>query len=141
MSESAAAISAVPVHAVSDLDRLKRLVLADISSPNSRRAYGKALEDFLAWYRAEPRGRFRSSLCRSTGRACLRNERDFLDDLCQTRSLVQEYLNQRVSCLRRCERARRNGEPEFWARFEFLDRTHALPPATAVVSREYTSPG
>jgi hypothetical protein len=37
---------------------MKRLVLAGISSPNSRRAYGKALEDFLAWSRAQPRGPF-----------------------------------------------------------------------------------
>jgi len=59
VSEPAAAVSAVvPAHAASDLDRLKRLVLAGISSPNSRRAYGKALEDFLGWYRAGPRGPF-----------------------------------------------------------------------------------
>jgi integrase len=48
----------VPARAGSDLDRLKRLVLSGISSLHSRRAYGQALEDFLGWYQAEPRGPF-----------------------------------------------------------------------------------
>lgn len=57
MSEPAAALPVlVPSRAGSDLDRLKRLVLAGISSPHSRRAYGKALEDFLNWYQAQPCG-------------------------------------------------------------------------------------
>lgn len=38
-----------------DLDRLKRLLLAGISAPNSRRAYGRALTDFVEWYIREPR--------------------------------------------------------------------------------------
>jgi site-specific recombinase XerD len=41
-----------------DLDRLQRLLLAGISSPNSRRAYARALTDFMEWYRREPRGPF-----------------------------------------------------------------------------------
>jgi len=33
-----------------DLARLKALVLDSVTSPNSRRAYEKALDDFLGWY-------------------------------------------------------------------------------------------
>jgi integrase len=55
MSEPAAPL---PVLAAdpAPLDRLKRLVLAGVSSPHSRRAYGQALEDFWKWYQAAPRG-------------------------------------------------------------------------------------
>jgi len=45
-----------------DLARLKALVLDSVSSPNSRRAYDKALDDFLGWYRQEPRGPFRKAV-------------------------------------------------------------------------------
>ena len=36
-------------------ERLKALALDSVTSPHSRRAYGSALNDFLAWYRAESR--------------------------------------------------------------------------------------
>jgi hypothetical protein len=32
------------------LDRIKALVLDSVNSPHSRRAYDRALSDFLAWY-------------------------------------------------------------------------------------------
>ena len=44
------------------LARLKALVVDSVSSPHSRRAYDKALDDFLAWYRAAPRGLFRKAV-------------------------------------------------------------------------------
>lgn len=56
MSEPAAALPMLVPRGGSDLDRLKRLVLSGISSPHSHRAYTKALEDFVRWYQAEPRG-------------------------------------------------------------------------------------
>jgi integrase len=43
-------------------DTLRRLVIDSVASPHSRRAYGKALDDFLAWYAAEPRGAFSKAL-------------------------------------------------------------------------------
>jgi integrase/recombinase XerD len=48
---------AVPLPpAAHELAALQRLLLAGISSENSRRAYARALSDFLSWYRQEPRG-------------------------------------------------------------------------------------
>lgn len=44
------------------LQSLRLLVLDSVASPHSRRAYGKALDDFLAWYAAEPRGAFSKAL-------------------------------------------------------------------------------
>jgi site-specific recombinase XerD len=41
-----------------ELLRLKALVLDSVTSAHSRRAYEKALDDFLAWYRSAPRGPF-----------------------------------------------------------------------------------
>lgn len=38
-----------------NLDRIKGLVLNAVSSEHSRAAYGRALDDFLAWFSAEPR--------------------------------------------------------------------------------------
>ena len=59
MSEPAAALPVlVPTRPGHDLDRLKRLLLAGISSENSRRAYARALTDFMEWYVREPRGPF-----------------------------------------------------------------------------------
>jgi len=40
---------------VGNWERLKALALDSVTSPHSRRAYGTALNDFLAWYRAETR--------------------------------------------------------------------------------------
>lgn len=39
----------------SEWEKLKALALDSVTSPHSRRAYGSALNDFLAWYRAESR--------------------------------------------------------------------------------------
>jgi len=56
-------MSLVPVEEPGDsLARLKALVLNSVTSPHSRRAYGKALDDFLSWYRAAPRGPFRKAV-------------------------------------------------------------------------------
>jgi len=56
-------VSLIPVQAPGDdLSRLKALVVDSVTSPNSRRAYGKALDDFLGWYRAGPRGPFRKAV-------------------------------------------------------------------------------
>ncbi len=41
---------------------VKALVLNSVSSVHSRRAYDKALDDFLAWYRSAPRGPFRKAV-------------------------------------------------------------------------------
>lgn len=59
MSEPAAVLPVlVPPRPGQDLDRLKRLLLAGISAPNSRRAYARALTDFVEWYVREPRRSF-----------------------------------------------------------------------------------
>ena len=41
-----------------DLERLKALVLDSVTAPESKRAYRKALADFLTWYHQEPRAGF-----------------------------------------------------------------------------------
>ena len=48
----------VTVGQTDDLTRLKALVLDSVTSPHSRRAYDKALDDFLDWYRSAPRESF-----------------------------------------------------------------------------------
>jgi site-specific recombinase XerD len=59
----APAVSLIPVPPPGDdLARLKALVLDSVPSPHSRRAYGKALDDFLSWYRAASRGPFRKAV-------------------------------------------------------------------------------
>lgn len=47
------------------LEVLRQVVLDSVASPHSRRAYGKALDDFFAWYAAEPRGTFSKALLQS----------------------------------------------------------------------------
>jgi integrase len=89
VSEPAAAVSVVPVRAASDLDRLKRLVLAGISSPNSRRAYGKALEDFLAWYQRQE--------WRPFCKLVVQEYRAYLEEL----SLAPSTINIRLTAVRR----------------------------------------
>jgi integrase len=44
------------------LESLRRLVLDSVGSAHSRRAYAKAIDDFLAWYAAEQRGPFSKAL-------------------------------------------------------------------------------
>src|ERR1051325_2431090 len=46
MSEALVPISSPPP----DFTRIKALVLDSLPSPHSRRAYDRALEDFLGWY-------------------------------------------------------------------------------------------
>ena len=58
MSEPVAALPVLVPRPSHDLDRLKRLLLAGIAAPNSRRAYARALTDFVEWYVREPRGPF-----------------------------------------------------------------------------------
>jgi integrase/recombinase XerD len=41
------------------LDQIKTLVLDGLSSPQSRRAYGRALDDFMSWYQQAPSGTLR----------------------------------------------------------------------------------
>ena len=48
--------------AASGLARIRGLVLDSVASMHSRRAYAKALDDFLAWYAAEPRGPFSKAI-------------------------------------------------------------------------------
>jgi len=50
----------MPDHALALTDgaaELVRAVCDSVTSPNTRRAYARALRDFLGWYAAEPRGR------------------------------------------------------------------------------------
>jgi len=44
-----------PVLRLSDLDHSKAAVLNALTSPESRRTYGYAIEQFIAWYCSEPR--------------------------------------------------------------------------------------
>src|SRR5215831_10885786 len=46
----------VPFPAPPDFTRIKALVLDSVSSVHSRRAYDRALSDFLAWYAREAAG-------------------------------------------------------------------------------------
>lgn len=48
----------VPHRAGLDFSRIKALVLDSVTSPHSRAAYGRALDDFLAWYAGAPRPGF-----------------------------------------------------------------------------------
>ena len=48
-----------------DWARLKALALDGVSSPHSRRAYGKALDGFLRWYQLEPRAGFTKAMVTS----------------------------------------------------------------------------
>jgi site-specific recombinase XerD len=49
-------LQVVPFTPDPDLARIKRLVLDCLASPHSRRAYDRALTDFLQWYAAEASG-------------------------------------------------------------------------------------
>ena len=50
------AVVAAPRH--DEWKRLKTLVLDSVSSPHTRRVYNLALDDFISWYRDEPRTGF-----------------------------------------------------------------------------------
>ena len=49
----------------SRLAALRSLVVDSVSSPNSKRAYGRAVDPFLAWYERELRGPFSKALLQS----------------------------------------------------------------------------
>jgi site-specific recombinase XerD len=68
---------------------LKSLVLDTVPSPNSRRAYSKSLDDFMGWYRAEPRDGF--------SKATVQQYRASLQD----RGLAASTINVRVVAIRR----------------------------------------
>ena len=74
---------------ISALPQLLPLVLDSLSSPNSRRAYGQALEHFFAWYHAEPRGVFNRALIQAY-RAHTESER-----------LAPSTINVRLAALRK----------------------------------------
>ena len=45
----------IVVEKLAEWQRLKALVLDSVSSPITRRVYNMALDEFIAWYRQEPR--------------------------------------------------------------------------------------
>jgi site-specific recombinase XerD len=72
MSDSDAAL--VPVFpAGEEWTRLQRLVLDSVTSPHSRRAYAKALDDFFAWYASAAPGAFSKAVVQQY-RAKLEND-------------------------------------------------------------------
>jgi hypothetical protein len=48
----------IVVENLAEWDRLKTLVLDSVSSPITRRVYNLALDEFIGWYRHEPRPGF-----------------------------------------------------------------------------------
>src|SRR5258706_4128335 len=48
----------IVVEKIAEWQRLKALVLDSVSSPITRRVYNMALDEFIAWYRQEPRPGF-----------------------------------------------------------------------------------
>jgi site-specific recombinase XerD len=77
------------VLAPSGLARIVDLVLHSVSSAHSRRAYAKALADFLAWYAAEVRGPF--------SKAILQQYRSVLDQ----QGLAASTINVRMAAIRK----------------------------------------
>lgn len=75
--------------AASGLARIRGLVLDSVASMHSRRAYAKALDDFLAWYAAEPRGPF--------SKAVLQQYRGVLDQQGRAASTI----NVRMAAIRK----------------------------------------
>jgi site-specific recombinase XerC len=69
--------------------RLKALVLDRVSSPHTRRVYNLALDEFISWYRNEPRSRF-SKATVAAWRASL-----------ETRGLGSSSINIRHSAIRK----------------------------------------
>ena len=72
-----------------DLDHSKSSVLNSLSSPGSRRAYGFAIDQFIAWYCAEPR--------LALHRAVVLRFRLHLESL----GLAAATINQRLAAVRR----------------------------------------
>ena len=72
-----------------DLDHSKSSVLNSLSSPGSRRAYGFAIDQFIAWYCSEPR--------LALNRAVVLRFRLHLESL----GLAAATINQRLAAVRR----------------------------------------
>ena len=72
-----------------DLDHAKSSVLNSSSSPRSRRNYGFAMEQFIAWYCSEPR--------LALNRTVVLRFRLYLDSL----GLAAGTINQRLAAVRR----------------------------------------
>ncbi len=89
MSEAVAALPVLVPRPGHDLDRLKRLLLAGMSAPNSRRAYARALTDFVEWYVQEPRGPF--------SKLVVEEYRTYLSTL----QLAPSTINVRLSAIRK----------------------------------------
>ena len=80
---------ALIVHPEDQLARLRGLVLDSVQSPHSRRAYAKALDDFLSWYLKVPRG--------PLSKALVQNYRAELDRL----GLASSTINVRLAAIRK----------------------------------------
>ncbi len=78
------------VVSAASIDQVKALVLDALSSPNSRRAYDRALTDFLAWYDAQGRPGFT--------KATVNRYKTYLDN--ETK-LAPSTINQRLSAIRK----------------------------------------
>ena len=70
-------------------ERIKRLVLDTLPSPESKRAYGNALDDFFRWCEAAAVSEFTKAVVNSY-RASL-----------ETRKLSPSTINQRLSAIRK----------------------------------------
>ena len=79
----------VPISEQPHWEALRKLVVDSVRSPHSRRAYGFALDQFFAWYRAADRGPFRKALVQEY-RAHLEKE-----------SLSPSTINVRLAAIRK----------------------------------------
>src|SRR5580698_5584414 len=73
----------------SSLAALRSLVVDSVSAPNSKRAYGRAIDNFLVWHQREDRGPFSKALLQAY-RAGL-----------EQRGLAPATINVDLSALRR----------------------------------------
>jgi integrase len=84
-----AVVALVSPPAAGGLARIRGLVLDSVASVHSRRAYAKALDDFLRWYAAELRGPF--------SKAILQQYRGVLDQ----QGLAASTINVRMAAIRK----------------------------------------
>src|SRR4051794_15496701 len=77
------------VAAARGFEQLRALVLDSVCSEHSRRAYATALDDFLGWYAAGPRGAF--------SKAVVQAYRSVLEE----RSLSPSTINVRLAAVRK----------------------------------------
>jgi hypothetical protein len=73
----------------SRLAALRSLVVDSVSAPNSKRAYGRAVDSFLAWHQREDRGPFSKALLQAYSAAL------------EQRGLAPATINVHLSALRR----------------------------------------